>query len=141
MHYQAYWIVDVLVAQIAVAAYRADHRPVCGESPKIVVFSRLSEFLVAAVAWSREMGYTVGQSGNVLYCGERAMTRIILESAVGGNDLSDRFVNALNLLQKSGVKLLSGTKLVSKYGVIVVEDPTKVVEHLLAGSIAAYLER
>jgi hypothetical protein len=58
------------------------------------------------------------------------MARIIVEPAASGNDLADGFVKALNLLSESGIRPQSGTKLVSKYALIVVEDPVKVVEHL-----------
>ena len=68
------------------------------------------------------------------------MARIILQPAASGNDLSENFVKALKVLNASGVKLRSGTKLVSKYAVIVVEDPTRVVEHLRAEKIAAFVE-
>ena len=69
------------------------------------------------------------------------MARIIAEPAASGNDLSDSFVKALKLLSESGIKPQSGTKLVSKYAVIVVEDPVKVVEHLRAVNIPASVER
>jgi hypothetical protein len=71
----------------------------------------------------------------------RPMARIIVEPAASGNDLSDSFVKALKLLSESGIKPQSGTKLVSKYAVIVVEDPVKVVEHLRAVNIPASVER
>ena len=51
------------------------------------------------------------------------MIRIIVEPASTGNDLSQRFVKAVSLLNEKGIKLYSGTKLVSKYAVIVAEDP------------------
>jgi hypothetical protein len=51
------------------------------------------------------------------------MARIMVERPASGNDLSDSFVKALKLLSESGIKPQSGTKLVSKYAVIVVEDP------------------
>ena len=69
------------------------------------------------------------------------MARIIVEPAASGYDLSDSFVKALKLLSESGIKPQSGTKLVSKYAVIVVEDPVKVVEHLRAENIPASIER
>jgi len=67
------------------------------------------------------------------------MARIIVEPASTGNDLPQRFVNALNLLNEKGIKLHSGTKLVSKYAVIVAEDPYKALEHLRAGNITAFV--
>jgi hypothetical protein len=71
---------------------------------------------------------------------EKNMARIIVEPASTGNDLSQRFVKALNLLNEKGIKLHSGTKLVSKYAVIVAEDPSKALEHLRAGNITAFVE-
>lgn len=68
------------------------------------------------------------------------MARIIVEPAASDTDPSDSFVKALKVLYESGVKLRSGTKLVSKYAVIVVEDPTRVVEHLRAENIPAFVE-
>lgn len=53
------------------------------------------------------------------------MARVIVEPAASGNDLSDSFVKAPKLLSESGIKPHSGTKLASKYAVIVVEDPVK----------------
>ena len=53
------------------------------------------------------------------------MARIIVEPASTGNGLLERFVKALNLLKAKGIELHSGTKLVSKYAVIVAEDPSK----------------
>ena len=73
--------------------------------------------------------------------GENRWPELIVEPAASGNDLSDCFVKALKLLSESGIKPQSGTMLVSKYGVIVVEDPVKVVEHLRAGNIPASVER
>ena len=69
------------------------------------------------------------------------MTRIILRPASSGNDLSQRFVKAVNLLNEKGIKLYSGTKLVSRYAVIVAEDPSKALEHLHAGNISAFVEQ
>lgn len=58
------------------------------------------------------------------------MGRIIVEPASSGNDLSDRFVKALNLLNEHGVKLRAGTQLASRYAVIVADNPAKALEHL-----------
>jgi hypothetical protein len=71
---------------------------------------------------------------------EKNMARIIVEPASTGNDLSQRFVKALNLLNEKGIKLHAGTKLVTKYAVIVAEDPSKALEHLRAGNITAFVE-
>ena len=46
-----------------------------------------------------------------------------------------------SLLNEKGIKLYSGTKLVSRYAVIVADDPSKALEHLRAGNIAAIVER
>src|SRR5262245_24685953 len=69
------------------------------------------------------------------------VVRIIIELSSSGNDLAGRFVKALNLLNENGVTLRSGTQLVSRYAVIVADHPTKVLEHLPAGNIAAFPER
>jgi hypothetical protein len=68
------------------------------------------------------------------------MARIIVEKP-GQGDLADGFVKALNLLQVGGFKPRAGTKLVSRYGVIVVEDAAgfPAVAHL-QGHVAAFLE-
>ena len=71
---------------------------------------------------------------------KETMARIIVELASTGSDLSQRFVKALNLLNEKGIKLQSGTKLVSKYAVIVAEDPSEALEHLRAGNITAFVE-
>jgi hypothetical protein len=82
---------------------------------------------------------SITQIGGDLFL-EKNMARIIVEPASTGNDLSQRFVKALNLLNEKGIKLHSGTKLVSKYAVIVAEDPSKALEHLRAGNITAFVE-
>ena len=69
------------------------------------------------------------------------MPRIIVQPAVSGDDLSQSFVKALNLLNERGIKLLSGTKLVSRYAVIVAADPSKALDHLRDANIAAFVER
>jgi len=81
-----------------------------------------------------------GARGICFIVGRRPMARIIVKPAASGNDLSDSFVKALKLLSESGIKPQSGTKLVSRYAVIVVEDPVKVVEHLQAENIPASVE-
>ena len=73
--------------------------------------------------------------------GRENVARIILEPSSSVNDLSARFVKALNLLNENGVTLRPGTQLVSRYAVIVADNPTKVLEHLQAGNIAAFVER
>jgi hypothetical protein len=69
------------------------------------------------------------------------MVRIIVEPAASGIDLSQRFVKAVTLLNEKGIKLQSGTKLVSKYAVIVAADPSTALDHLRAANIAASIER
>jgi len=69
------------------------------------------------------------------------MVRIFVEPAGAGYDLPASFIKALNILSQNGIKPRSGTKLVSKYAVIVTEDSSKVIEHLQAGNITAFVER
>jgi len=69
------------------------------------------------------------------------VVRIIIEASSSGNDLAGSFVKALNLLNENGVTLRSGTQLVSRYAVVVADDPTKVLEHLQAENISAFVER
>ena len=70
------------------------------------------------------------------------MTRIIVQRS-SENDLSSGFVKALNLLQEGGFKPLAGTKLVSRYAVIVVDEPsiTPAVERLKAGNFTAFVDQ
>ena|SRR5215469_7444626 len=68
------------------------------------------------------------------------VARIIVEPHPLVN-LSDRFVKALNLLNEHGVKVRAGTQLVSRYAVIVADNPAKALEHLQEGNIAAFVER
>jgi len=69
------------------------------------------------------------------------MVRIFVEPSAPGHDLPASFIKALNILNEHGIKPRTGTKLVSKYAVIVTEDPAKVLEHLRGGNIDAYVER
>jgi hypothetical protein len=96
---------------------------------------------VHRVESSEAILYTMGRGRDPFIVERRAMGRIIVEPAPSGNDVSDNFVKALKVLNDNGIKLHSGTKLVSKYAVIVVEDPAKVVEHLRAENIPASVER
>jgi hypothetical protein len=89
----------------------------------------------------RAILYTNEARQGTFIVGRKLMARIIVEPAPNGYDLSDRFVKALKLLRENGIKPQSRTKLVSKYAVIVVEDPVKVVEHLRAENIPASVER
>jgi hypothetical protein len=69
------------------------------------------------------------------------MVRIFVEPGTGDQDIPASFIKALNILNENGIKPRSGTKLVSKYGVIVTEDPSKVLEQLRIANIAAFVER
>jgi hypothetical protein len=70
------------------------------------------------------------------------MARIIVQSTGDTNDLSDGFVRAAKLLSDGGIKLCTGTKLVSRYAVIVVEDRQvrSAIECLRAGDVPAVLD-
>ncbi|MGO9606557.1 MAG: hypothetical protein ACLQAT_24725 [Candidatus Binataceae bacterium] len=70
------------------------------------------------------------------------MTRIILEPLPGQGDLADGFVKALNLLRDGGFKARAGTKLLSRYAVIVVEAAAgaAALANLQAGHVAASVE-
>jgi hypothetical protein len=82
----------------------------------------------------------VAKRGEICSLENETMARIIVEPASTGNDLHQRFVKALNLLNEKGIKVHSGTKLVSKYAVIIAEEPYKALEHLRAGNITAFVE-
>jgi hypothetical protein len=69
------------------------------------------------------------------------MARVFVEPEAADLDLPGSFIKALNILNENGIKPRSGTKLVSKYAVIVTEDPSKVLEHLRIANIAAFVER
>jgi len=69
------------------------------------------------------------------------MVRIFVEPEAAGHDLPGSFIKALNILNENGIKPRSGTKLVSKYAVIVTEDASNVLEHLRIANIAAFVER
>jgi hypothetical protein len=70
------------------------------------------------------------------------MARIIVQSTGTCDDLPYRFVRAVKVLTDGGLKLLAGTKLLSRYAVIVVEDQVSLpaVECLRAGGVPAVLE-
>ena len=67
------------------------------------------------------------------------MARIIIKPP---GDLSDGFVQVLNLLKQDGLKPGAGTKLVSRYGVIVVDDGQvgNAIESLRAATLQASLD-
>src|SRR5262249_44794697 len=79
--------------------------------------------------------------GSCFQVREKKMVRIFVEPAAAGHDLPGSFIKALNILNQNGIKPRSGTKLVSKYAVIVTEDPLKVLEHLGSANIDAFVER
>ena len=70
------------------------------------------------------------------------MTRIIIHETGSSDDLPDCFVRAVTLLTADGLKPRAGTKLVSRYGVIVVDDAQarSAVERLRAGNMQATLD-
>jgi hypothetical protein len=70
------------------------------------------------------------------------MARIIVQSTGDANDLCDGFMRAAKLLTDAGLKLCAGTKLVSRYAVIVVEDrqSRSAIECLRAGDVPAVLD-
>ena len=70
------------------------------------------------------------------------MSRIIIDSSVGNGDLAENFVRALGLLQDARIKLCPGTKLISKYAIIVAEDEAadQAVALLRNASVAASKE-
>jgi len=71
------------------------------------------------------------------------MARIIVQPSEGVEDLPDGFVRALTLLSDRGLRPIAGTKLVSKYAVIVVHEPqaSSAIDCLRAGNLPALLER
>lgn len=70
------------------------------------------------------------------------MARIIIDSRAGTGDLAEVFVRALALLQEAGIKPRPGTKLISKYAIIVVDDVAtdRAVDHLCGASLSASKE-
>jgi hypothetical protein len=50
------------------------------------------------------------------------MARIIIDSQAGSGDLAQNFVRALGLLQDARIELRPGTKLISKYAIIMADD-------------------
>jgi len=71
------------------------------------------------------------------------MARIIVQPTDSVEDLAAIFVRALTLLSDDGLKPLPGTKLVSKYAAIVVDDRQilSAINCLRAGNLPALLER
>ena len=70
------------------------------------------------------------------------MARIIVQSTGTADDLSYGFVRAVKLLTDAGLKPCAGTKLLSRYAVIVVEDrrSPSAIECLRAGGVPAVLD-
>jgi hypothetical protein len=66
------------------------------------------------------------------------MAKIIINPP-RGVDLADEFLKALSLLHSNGIKPRTGTKLVSRYAVVVVDDgiADKTVAQLNNANIAA----
>lgn len=50
------------------------------------------------------------------------MARIIIDSRAGTGDLAEMFVRARGLLHDARIKLHPGTKLLSKYAIVVSDD-------------------
>jgi hypothetical protein len=70
------------------------------------------------------------------------MTRIIIDSRTSGGDLAGLFVRSLGLLQEAQITPRAGTKLLSKYAVIVTDDDAtdRAVEVLRNASVSAMKE-
>jgi len=70
------------------------------------------------------------------------MARIIIDPRAGGGDLAEMFVRALGRLQEAGIKFNPGTKLLSKYAIIVADDEAadRAVAVLSSASISASKE-
>lgn len=70
------------------------------------------------------------------------ISRIIIDSRSGAVDLAKTFVKALGLLRDAEIKPRPGTKLVSKYAVIVVDDAAtdRAVAQLCGASVNATKE-
>ena len=67
------------------------------------------------------------------------MARIIVDQSGRFADIGEAFVGALSLLCEGGFKPRAGTKLVSKYAVIVVdeEQTSAAIDRLRAGNFGA----
>jgi len=70
------------------------------------------------------------------------MARIIVDSRTGSGELAGMFVRALGLLHEAGINPRAGTKLVSKYAVLVVDDADtdRAIAHLCQASVSASRE-
>jgi hypothetical protein len=58
------------------------------------------------------------------------MARIIIDDSPSKDELADKFIVALSLLKERGLRPKTGTKLLSKYAVIEVEDAS--TDHAVA---------
>ncbi len=70
------------------------------------------------------------------------MSRIIIDSRAGAADLAEMFVRAVGLLQDARIKLRPGTKLISKYAIVVADDEVtdRAVDLLRSASVSASKE-
>ena len=70
------------------------------------------------------------------------MKRILIDSPAGSSDLAEKFVQALGLLHNAGINPRPGTKLISKYAIIVVDEAAtdRAVAHLCNASFSASKE-
>jgi len=70
------------------------------------------------------------------------MVRIIIDSRTGRGDLTEQFVQAFRLLQDARIKPRPGTKLLSKYAIVVIDDEAsdRAVSVLRAASVNASKE-
>ena len=71
------------------------------------------------------------------------MTRIIIHATGSTDELPGYFLRAVTLLTNGGLEPRAGTKLVSRYGVIVVDDPQvqSAIESLRAANMEATVDR
>ncbi len=70
------------------------------------------------------------------------MSRIIIDPRAGAADLAEMFVRAVGLLQDARIKLRPGTKLISKYAIVVADDEVtdRAVDLLRSASVSASKE-
>ncbi len=70
------------------------------------------------------------------------MARIIIDPRGGTGDLAEMFVRALGLLQDARIKFNPGTKLLTKYAIIMADDDAadRAVAVLSSASISASKE-
>ncbi len=70
------------------------------------------------------------------------MSRIIIDSRTDTADLAEMFVRALGLLQDARIELRPGTKLLSKYAIVVADDEAtdRAVAVLRSASVSASKE-